>query len=148
MIRRDMPQVLKIESQSFEFNWAEDDFKECLKQRNCIGMVAEHDERIVGFMIYELQKDSFEILNFAVDPAFRRLAVGRQMIDKLRGKLSQQRRRELHVKVRDSNLEAQLFFRSCGLVAVGVEREYYTDYCGDDAYVFSYLMDGSDGEWS
>jgi len=39
MIRRDMPEVLDIESGSFEFPWSEEDFIRCLRQRNCIGMV-------------------------------------------------------------------------------------------------------------
>ena len=44
MIRRDMPDVLGIESNCFEFSWTEDDFIRCLRQRNCIGMVAEMAE--------------------------------------------------------------------------------------------------------
>ena len=45
MIRRDMPEVLDVERSSFEFPWAEDDFIRCLRQRNCIGMVAEVDDQ-------------------------------------------------------------------------------------------------------
>ena len=62
MIRRDMPEVLDIEHASFEFPWSEEDFIRCLRQRNCIGMVAEHGERVVGFMIYELHKTKLHIL--------------------------------------------------------------------------------------
>src|SRR5687768_6635477 len=50
MIRRDMPEVLSIETQCFEFPWTEEDFLRCLRQRNCIGMVAEQGEKVVGFM--------------------------------------------------------------------------------------------------
>ena len=76
MIRRDMPEVLDIENGSFEFPWSEEDFIRCLRQRNCIGMVAEHDERVVGFMIYELHKNRLHILNFAVHEQLRRRGVG------------------------------------------------------------------------
>ena len=82
MIRRDMPEVLNIEESSFEFPWSEDDFIRCLRQRNCIGMVAEHDERVVGFMIYELHKTRLHVLNFCVHPTYRRLGVGSQMVKK------------------------------------------------------------------
>ena len=92
MIRRDMPEVIQIEKGSFEFPWCEDDFIRCLRQRNCIGMVAEQGERVVGFMIYELHKTRLHVLNFAVAPEHRRLNVGQQMIDKLVSKLSSQRR--------------------------------------------------------
>ena len=83
MIRRDMPDVLQIESQAFEFPWTEEDFIRCLRQRNCIGMVAEHEDQVVGFMIYELHKNQLHILNFAVCSEFRRLSVGAQMVGKL-----------------------------------------------------------------
>ena len=70
MIRRDMPEVLAIESENFEFPWLEEDFIRSLRQRNCIGMIAEHDDRVVGFMIYELHKTRIHVLNFAVAERF------------------------------------------------------------------------------
>ena len=73
MIRRDMPEVLQTEQESFEFSWSEEDFLRCLRQRNCIGMVAEQGERVIGFMIYELHKQKLHIINFAVHPQFRRI---------------------------------------------------------------------------
>ena len=48
MIRRDMPEVLQTEQLSFEYAWNEEDFLRCLRQRNCIGMVAEHGEKVEG----------------------------------------------------------------------------------------------------
>ena len=88
MIRRDMPEVLAAEIESFEFPWSEEDFIRCLRQRNCIGMVAEHEDRVVGFMIYELHKSRIHVLNFAVAAGCRRMGVGSQMIAKLTAKLS------------------------------------------------------------
>jgi len=137
MIRRDMPEVLDIEMSSFEFPWTEDDFIRCLRQRNCIGMVAEHDERVIGFMIYELHKNQLHILNFAVLPEFRRRGAGRQMVAKLIGKLSNQRRNKILLEVRETNLEAQLFFRDMGFRAVTVLRDFYDD-TTEDAYLMQF----------
>lgn len=137
MIRRDMSEVLDIESGSFEFPWSEEDFIRCLRQRNCIGMVAEYDERVVGFMIYELHKNQLHILNFAVSDRVRRHKVGRQMVSKLIGKLSFQRRNKILLEVRETNLSAQLFFRNAGFRAVNVLRDFYDDTV-EDAYVMSY----------
>ena len=72
LIRRDMHDVLTIERASFDHPWTEEDFLCCLRQRNCIGMVAEHDHRIIGFMIYELHKSKLRVLNFATTPDMRR----------------------------------------------------------------------------
>lgn len=137
MIRRDMPEVLEIENHSFEFSWSEEDFIRCLRQRNCIGMVAEFDEKVVGFMIYELHKNRLHILNFAVHPDFRRRSVGQQMIDKLIGKLSVQRRNRILLEVRETNLSAQLFFRAAGFRAISVLRDFYDDTI-EDAYLMQY----------
>ena len=137
MIRRDMPEVLGIENASFEFPWSEEDFIRCLRQRNCIGMVAEFDDRVVGFMIYELHKNRLHILNFSVEEEFRRRRVGSQMIEKLVSKLSQQRRNRIMLEVRETNLQAQLFFRQNGFRAISVLRDFYDD-STEDAYLMQY----------
>ena len=137
MIRRDMPEVLQTEQESFEFAWTEEDFLRCLRQRNCIGMVAEQGEKVVGFMIYELHKAKLHILNFAVHPSWRRLGVGAQMVAKLISKLSSHRRTRITLEVRETNLVAQLFFQKQGFKAVRVLRAYYED-SGEDAFLMQY----------
>ena len=137
MIRRDMAEVLDIEQASFEFPWLEEDFLRCLRQRNHIGMVAEHDERVVGFMVYELHKEHIRVLNFLVSPDVRRRGVGQQMASKLIRKLSRQRRSRVSLETRETNLAAQLFFRSLGFLATDVLRNYY-DETTEDAYVMTF----------
>ncbi len=139
MIRRDMPEVLSIEQSSFEFPWSEEDFIRCLRQRNCIGMVAEYDEKVVGFMIYELHKDQLHVLNFSVRPDVRRRGIGEQMVQKLIGKLSQQRRNRIVLEIRETNLAAQMFFKNLSFRAVSVLRDYYDDTV-EDAYVMQYRI--------
>ena len=141
MIRRDMPEVLEIENSSFEFPWFEEDFIRCLRQRNCIGMVAEQGDRIVGYMIYELHKSKLHIVNLAVHPAHRRQHVGTQMVAKLVSKLSSHRRTKITLEIRETNLPAQLFFRGQGFLAMRVLRGYYED-TGEDAYQMLYKLPG------
>ena len=143
MIRRDMPAILRIEHESFDCNWTEEEFLECLRQRNCIGMVAEHENRVVGYVIYELHKTRLHILNFAVASAYRRLSVGSQIIEKLINKLSTQRRQEIVLEVRESNLGAQRFYAAQGFRAVEVLRDHYPD-TDDDAYVMRYSLSADD----
>ena len=137
MIRRDMPEVLHVEATSFEFAWTEEDFLRCLRQRNCIGMVAEHGEKVVGFMIYELHKNKLHILNFAVHSDWRRCGVGAQMVAKLISKLSNHRRTRITLEVRETNLSAQLFFQKQEFKAVRVLRGFYGD-SGEDAFLMEY----------
>ena len=139
MIRRDMPEVLRIEQTSHDYPWCEEDFLRCLRQRNCIGMVAEQGEKVVGFMIYELHKTKLHFLNFAVHPECRRMGIGGQMAEKLASKVSSHRRTRIMIAVRETNLDAQLFFRNTGFRATGVSREFYAD-SGEDAYMMEYRL--------
>ena len=145
MFRRDMPEVLDIEGSCFEFPWSEDDFIRCLRQRNCIGMVADCEDQVVGFMIYELHKTRLHVLNFAVHAQHRRSGIGQRMVDKLTAKLSGGRRSRIMLEVRETNLDAQLFFRKQGFRAVSVLRDFYED-TTEDAYLMQYRYRPTEAE--
>ena len=132
-----MPQVLAIENDCFEFPWDEDHFIQCLRQRNCIGMVAEINDAVVGFMVYELHKNRLHILNFAVSSFHRHLGIGKDMVGKLTSKLSYERRNRIMLEVRETNLPAQLFFKEQGFRAISVLRDFYDD-TTEDAYLMQY----------
>src|SRR5690606_22012323 len=100
-----------------EWAWSEEDFLACLRQRNCIGMVAEYRHQVVGYMLYELNKNVLSVINFAVHPDLQRHGVGTAMADKLKVKLSLNHRKMLVVDTRESNLSSHLFWHAQGFVA-------------------------------
>lgn len=104
-IRRDMPEVLAIEADSYEWAWSEEDFLRYLRDRNTIGMVVEQHEKVIGFMIYELHKSHLNLVNVAVHPDYRRQGVGTAMATKLKDKLSRHRRTRVVLIVRESNVD-------------------------------------------
>lgn len=146
MIRRDMPIVLDIEKQCFQFPWFEDDFIRCLRQSNNIAQVAEIDGVVVGFVIYELHKHKLHIVNFAVHEDCRYRGIGTALINKLKDKLHHDRRRRLVLEIRESNLDAQLFFKHMGFRAVSVMRGFYEGYTPEDAYVFQYRIGSKEAQ--
>ena len=156
MIRRDMPEVLDIEEESFEFPWSEENFIRCLRNRSCIGMVCErsidgdkgdetgsrrgyYEDYIAGFMVYELHKRRINLLDFAVGGEYRRQQVGTDMIGKLKRKIGPQRNENIMLNVRETNLAAQLFFREQGFRAVSVFRNFYKE-TSEDAYSMEYRL--------
>ena len=145
MIRRDMQEVLHTEQESFHVPWTEDDFLHCLRQRNCIGMVAESGDHVIGHVIYELHRNRLHILNLAIHPGHRRHHVGTQIMTKLIGKLSSHRRARITLELRESNLIAQLFLKALGFVATKVVKNYYED-TGEDAYFMEYRLTGEVAE--
>jgi ribosomal-protein-alanine N-acetyltransferase len=142
MIRRDMPDVLAIEREAFEFPWSEEDFTRSLRQRTCIGMVAEYADSVVAFMIYELHRTRLHVLNFAVLRSHRRLGIGTQMLRRLIAKLAPERRSRIVLEVRETNLPAQLFFRAAGFRAVTVLRDFYRD-SDEDAYLMQFGLEAA-----
>jgi ribosomal-protein-alanine N-acetyltransferase len=86
-----------------------------------------------------LHKNKLHILNFAVHPMFRRGGIGKQMVSKLISKLSSHRRTKITLAVRETNLAAQLFFRSQEFRAQRVMRSYYED-TGEDAFMMQYAF--------
>ncbi len=137
MIRRDMPEVLAIENECFEFPWCKEDFVRWLRPRNCIPIVAEASERILGFMVYEWHQYRLQVINFAVDKRFRRRSIGTQMVKELISKLSNDRRSHIMIEIRETNLPAQLFFQAQGFRAVSVLHNAFED-TPEDAYLMEY----------
>ena len=76
LIRRDRPEVLNIDHESFEFPWGESELIRALRRRNCIGLVAEWEERIVGYFLYSLYVNRIVIGRLAVAEDCRRRGVG------------------------------------------------------------------------
>jgi len=134
-ITKDMPEVLAIEVASFESPWSKDKFKRYLRQKNCIGMVAESDDKINGYMFYELSKTRIKVSNFAVISESRRKKIGTQMVDKLIRTLSKERRTKILLEVSETNLAAQLFFKANKFRAIDVLRQFYDS---EDAYLMQY----------
>ena len=142
-IRRDHSAILDIERDAFEFPWTHEELVQALRQRNCIGMVVEVNHEILGFMVYELYKARLRIVNIAVRKDARRAGIGTAMVGRLIDKLSQTKRTEIELEVRETNLNAQLFFQSHGFRCVSVQHDYY-DHTNEDAYLFRYSVLESD----
>lgn len=134
LLMRDYAEVIAIDAAS-RCPWSEDDLTAMLRRRDANGMVAEDltAERrvsgssgaVLGFMFYVLTKTYIDLIKFAVHPAFRRERVGSQVVAKLVEKLAAGRRARIQADVPESDLAAQLFFRSCGFRAVKILPAFY-----------------------
>lgn len=118
LIRKDMPIILEIEQQSAEIPWSEDTFISHLRQRNVIGMIIENSHTILGFMLYYIHKNRIELIKIVSHPNYRRSKIGTAMINKLKSKLSFQRRNKITMEVDENNLTGQLFLKNCGFKCV------------------------------
>jgi len=81
--------------------------------------VAELDGVVAGFAAWRGVGDGeWELLNIAVDPAFRRRGLGRALVAALPAGRT-------FIEVRESNAAARALYVTCGFVEWGVRRGYY-----------------------
>jgi len=131
----DLKQVLAIENMSFPAPWSRQAFiSELTYNRAAIYLVARQDDQIIGYAGMWVVVDEAHITNIAVHPAWRRLGVGRRLMDRLVEIAQANRCRAITLEVRKSNLAAQNLYTQYGFTAQGLRRGYYSDN-GEDAII-------------
>lgn len=128
---------MDIERASFECPWDEGEFTERPRERLC--MVAELDDEVVGYMVYDLHETHIFLASIAVAPEFSGNGIGSCLLYKLKSKLMTHHRRKILAEVRETNLNAQLFFRDNSFLAVKILRDHYEG-TPEDAYLFRYVF--------
>ncbi len=87
--------------------------------------VAEHQARIVGFLAWRATApDEAEILNLAVEPAFRRQGVASLLV---RALLHASPPESFFLEVRESNRAARALYRKLKFEEVGARFGYYSN---------------------
>lgn len=136
-IRRDQPSILRIEHLVAEYPWGEEELEKALQFQKNIGLVAELEGKVVGYLVYQLNEIYLELLVMGVDPKHQRRGIGRLLVERAKTKLTHGRR-FLNVEgLQETNLVAQQFFRALGFKAIAVERNYFAA-TGEDAYMMRY----------
>ena len=130
-IKHDVPKMLEIERNTCSRPWDEDDFYLFARERSSIMMVAERNGHILGHMVYTLTSSRIRIDRIVVHKDQQRCGIGRSLIRKLIGKLSDDRRHTLEIDVPDDLYLVQFILRECGLRCTGVQ---------DDTYQFAYSL--------
>jgi [ribosomal protein S18]-alanine N-acetyltransferase len=139
MIRRDFPDIQDI-YQSNSIPWNEEDLLVPLRQLNTIGTVIENsNEKVIGFMVYQLHKTYIEIIKLGIHSFFQRERIGTTLIDKLKSKLTDHRRSQIRIEVRETDLPIQLFLQRNGFIAIRMIREAFDD-TNEDSYLMVYSI--------
>ena len=139
MIWQDLPEVIALAKQTPEPIWTEQDLRSRLGQSNVIGIIAERNDSIVAFAVYEVHPTRLHITNLIVSDKARREGIGKTIIDKLKNKLEPYRKNRITLKVSESNLTAQQFLRAMGFRAVQIIRKPHDDR-DEDVYCMRYCI--------
>lgn len=133
---KDLDYLTAIDAKASEEYWSENDFNKRLKEKSVTCIIAEFENEIVGFLVYELFLHRYSLIRLGVSPNQRRKGIGSRLLKEVKSKLTT-KRSLISAEVRETNLPLQLFLSSQGYRAVEVLQDYYPD-SGEDSYVFHY----------
>jgi ribosomal-protein-alanine N-acetyltransferase len=120
-----LPQIQRIEQQSFSVPWTEQMLRMQLDPDSHVFLTAEADGGVVGYigMMYVL--DEGYISNVAVHPDFRRRGVADALLDALEARARALLLSFLTLEVRQSNAPAVALYEKHGYRIAGRRRNYY-----------------------
>ena len=125
MESRHVPQVAALEKMSFCDPWSENSVASELENPLSRWLVAVEGEQVLGYVGSQTVLDESDMMNLAVDPAFRRRGIARALVLALIEELRKMGSRQLTLEVRVSNESAQALYAQLGFERVGRRKNYY-----------------------
>ena len=121
----DIPQLARIEAESFSMPWSADAFRELLDRPYCTYFVALADEKIAGCCGYTDICHEANIDNVVVAPGYRNLGIAQALMQRLmeHGQTSGIEAYTLEVRV--SNLTAIHIYEKFGFRSEGIRPGFY-----------------------
>lgn len=104
--------------------WSRSQCQAILSLDGVWAILALMGDRVAGFALARMIVDESELLLLGVRPAFRRMGIGRLLIQHTRQEASSRGATKLHLEVRDGNMAGELY-ESEGFLPVGRRRDYY-----------------------
>jgi len=126
MVESDLAQICFIERETFSEPWSEEDFRNSFTKQNNGYLVAEAQEKIIGYCGFWGIAGEGYIYNVAVRKEFRRQQVGFLMLKELIKKASDKGVTALTLEVRCSNEAALQLYDRLGFESLGVRKEFYS----------------------
>lgn len=133
----DLAQAYAIECRSHAFPWSEKTFASNQGER-FINLRLDADGKMAAFAITQVVLDEASLFNIAVDPAFQRRGLGRQLLQHLIDELIKRDVLTLWLEVRASNLPAIALYEQLGFNQVSRRPNYYPTASGrEDAILMA-----------
>ena len=124
MTESDVPAVMRIERDSYQFPWTEGIFRDCLRVGYAC-RVAESGGEMLGYAVMSSGAGEAHILNLCVRSDARCAGIGRQLINYMLRRARLAGMTEAFLEVRPSNTVAARLYESLGFQQVGTRRGYY-----------------------
>lgn len=123
MTAADLPEVLRIENQNYQFPWSEDVFADCFRAGYSCWVCVESD-KVLGYSILSIGAGEAHVLNVSVDPVEQNQGIGRKMLENLI-EVARAGADTIFLEVRPSNPVALSLYQKIGFNEIGIRKGYY-----------------------
>ncbi len=135
----DIDQLLAIEEYCYDNPWPREAFEEEIDNGDvAIGMVAEEEGMIVGFLTGMIMTKELHLHNIAVHPDYQGRGIGRQLMEAVDDYCREGDFQRITLEVRQDNAIARRLYLSLGFKAVGTRKDFYSP--GQDASLYTKIL--------
>ena len=124
LAREHLPTVADIEEECFCEPWSQKSLELLLTENN-FGVVAVCDKRVVGYGGMTTVLDEGVVTNIAVSRDFRRMGIGRRIVERMLNEAKRRGIYQVFLEVRESNAPAISLYTSLGFEACGIRKGFY-----------------------
>ena len=137
----DIDEVYKVEEDCFVDPWSKDSIRKELKNDLARYLVAELDNKIVGYVGVWFVVDEGHITNVAVHSDYRGKKIGDRLVKEMVELCKENNLVAMTLEVRTSNTVAQNLYRKYGFKMGGIRKEYYSDNKEDAIIMWNQLKE-------
>ena len=129
---KDLVSIQKMEGRIFNNPWSNKSIRNELKRdRNSLNLVAEMDQKIIGYFFAHLLDNEIHILNIAIDVTYQHQGYGKQFFKEIIENYLQYG--DVYLEVKQSNFPAINLYLNFGFEEIDIREAYYAD--GEDAVI-------------
>ena len=132
-------EIAELEKECFSSPWSEDGLRSELNNNFARFYVAFSGDKIAGYIGSHNVLGEVYITNVAVFPEFRRIGVGKALVEFLVNVMKEENAEFVTLEVRKSNLNAVSLYEKCGFEKVGERRNFYEKPI-EDAILMTYYI--------
>lgn len=123
---RDISPIAEIEKECFTNPESENSVREVLEGRPVYeAYVAELDGEVVGHTLTMSTCGDEDILSVAVRPSFRRMGIGKKLMDNIIDDAVKNGIESVFLEVRRSNVAAITLYENAGFFKIGERKNFY-----------------------
>jgi [ribosomal protein S18]-alanine N-acetyltransferase len=136
----DVPVIVAIERDAYQFPWSEGIFRDCLRV-GYVCRVVDVGGEMAGYGIMSVGAGEAHILNVCIRDEYRCRGFARKILKYLLERAQAAGMHEAFLEVRPSNTAAARLYHSMGFEQVGMRRGYYQASVGrEDAAVLRRVL--------